>query len=60
MGKKSPKRRSFEIKKAQEKRRKLKKLKEKYFATTSQEEKQKIIEKILKIAPTIKIEEWLK
>ncbi len=60
MSKQSPKRRSFEIKKRQKKRAKLKKLKEKYFLAKTQEEKEKIIEKIFKIAPHIKIEQWLK
>jgi len=60
MTKKTPKRRSFEIKREQKKRKKLKKLKEKYFSAKTEEEKKKIIDKILKIAPTIKIDEWLK
>ncbi len=59
MSKQSPKRRSFEIKKKQKKREKLKRLKEKYFGAKTQQEKEKIIEKILKIAPHIKIKEWL-
>jgi polyribonucleotide nucleotidyltransferase len=59
MGKVSPKRREFEIKRKRERRKKLKKLKEKYFKATSEEEKKKIIEKIQKIAPHRKVEEVL-
>jgi len=59
MSKKSPKRRSFEIRKKQKRRKKLKKLKEKYLTAKTKEEKEKILEKILKIAPTINLEEWL-
>lgn len=60
MSKQSPKRRSFEIKKKQKRKAKLKALKEKYFLAKTEKEKEKIIEKILKIAPHLKIEEWLK
>jgi hypothetical protein len=60
MSKQTPKRRSFEIRKRQKRRKKLKKLKEKYLAAKTKEEKEKIIEKILRLAPTIDIEEWLK
>ena len=49
MSKKTPKRRSFEIRKKQKRRKKLKKLKEKYFSAKTKKERQKIIEKILKI-----------
>lgn len=60
MSKQSPKRRSFEIKKAQKKKEKLKKLKERYRAAKTDKDRSKIVEKILKIAPHLKIEEWLK
>ena len=60
MSKKTPKKRTFEIRKKQKRRKKLKKLKEKYLSSKSKEEKEKIIQKILKIAPTINLEEWLK
>jgi len=60
MSKKTPKRRSFEIRKKQKRRKKLKKLKENYFAAKTKEEKEKVLQKILKIAPTINLEEWLK
>lgn len=59
MSKISVKRRKFEIKRKKERRRKLKKLKEKYFVTTNKEEKERIIEKIKKIAPHLSIEEYL-
>ncbi len=60
MGKISPKRRQFEIKKKRNRRKKIKKLKAKYLSATTKEEKEKIIEKILKIAPHYPIEEILK
>ncbi|MCD6528579.1 hypothetical protein J7K44_03015 [bacterium] len=60
MGKISQKRRKFEIKKKKKRREKIKKLKEKYFAANSKEEKEKIIEKIRRIAPHLRIEEILK
>lgn len=60
MGKISPKRRQFEIKRKRERRKKIKKLKAKYLAAKTKEEKEKILEKILKIAPHYPIEEILK
>ena len=53
------KRRQFEIEKKREKREKIKKLKERYFAAKSEEEKRKIIEKIKRIVPHLEIEEIL-
>lgn len=60
MGKESPKKRRFKIKQKQKRRKKIKKLKEKYLKAKTREEKEKIIEKILKIAPHYPIEEILK
>lgn len=59
MSKISKKRRRFEIRKKRKRRTKIKKLKEKYFQTKSGKEKEKIIEKIKKIAPHLRIEEVL-
>jgi len=59
MSKISQKRRQFEIKKKRGKREKIKKLKERYFAAKSEEEKRKIIEKIKRIVPHLEIEEIL-
>jgi len=59
MSKISQKRRQFEIKRKQKRRKKLKKLKEKYFLAKSKEEKEKIIEKIKRISPHLSIEEFL-
>lgn len=58
--KESPKRRRFQIRQRQKRREKIKKLKEKYLRAKTQEEKEKIIEKISKIAPHYPIEEILK
>jgi len=60
MSKISRKRRQFEIKRRQKRRKKIKKLKEKYLLTKTREEKEKILEKIKKIAPHYPIEEILK
>ena len=49
MGKISPKKRQFEIKKKRKRKEKIKKLKEKYFATKNQKEKEKIAQKLKKI-----------
>lgn len=58
--KESPKRRYFQIRQKQKRRKKIKKLKEKYLKAQTKEEKERIIEKILKIAPHYPIEEILK
>jgi len=60
MAKISEKRRKFIIKLKQERRKKIKKLKEKYLIAKTKEEKEKILEKIQKIAPHYPIEEILK
>lgn len=60
MSKISPKRRSFEIKSRWKRRWKIKKLKEKYLKAKSEKEKEKIIEKILKISPSYPLEELSK
>lgn len=59
MSKISPKRRKFEIKKRQKRRKKIKKLKEKYFSVQSKKEKARIIEKLKKIAPHLNPENIL-
>ncbi len=60
MSKETPKRSQIEIRKKRKRKEKIKKLKEKYLVAQTQEEKQKIIEKILKIAPHYPIAEILK
>ncbi len=62
MGKESPKRRRFKIRQKQKRREKIKKLKEKLKKAQTKEEREKIIEKILKIAPHYYgfLEEFLK
>ncbi len=59
MAKLSVKRRRFEIKKRRKRREKLRKLKERYFAARSAAEKERIIEKMRKIAPSILPERYL-
>ncbi len=54
--KETPKRRRFQIRQKQKRRAKIKKLKEKYKKAKTKEEREKIIEKILKIAPHYPIE----
>ena len=60
MSKINRKRRQFEIKKKRERRQKIKKLKEKYLMAKTEEEKNKILDKIKRIAPHYPIEEILK
>ena len=60
MGKKSVKRRSFDIKMKRKRKEKVKKLKEKYLKEKSPEEKRKIIEKIKTVAPQYPLKEILK
>jgi len=55
MSKISPKRRQFEIKKKRKRRQKLRKLKERCLKARSKEEKEKIQEKIKRIAPWNKV-----
>jgi len=59
MSKISQKRRQFEIKRKRERRKKIKKLRERYFQSKSEEEKAKIIEKLKKIVPHLRLEEIL-
>ncbi len=60
MGKISPKRRRFEIRKKQKLRIKLKKLRERYFSDeVSETEKEKIVEKMKRLAPHLQIEKYL-
>lgn len=60
MAKETPKRRYFLIRKRQKKREEIRKLKLKFLKAQRKKECQKIIEKILKIAPHYPIEEILK
>ena len=60
MSKISEKRKRFEIKRKQKRRKKIKKLKEKYKLAKTQKDKEKILEKLLKISPHYPIEEFLK
>jgi len=60
MSKISPKRRRFEIRKKRKRKIKIKKLREKYLNSSSEEERKKILEKVQKIAPHLTIEEFLK
>lgn len=60
MSKISQKRRQFVIRQKQKRRKKIKKLKEKYLAAKTKEEKTKILEKIRRINPFYSIEEILK
>jgi len=60
MSKISRKRRQFEIRKKRKRREKLKKLKEKFLSAKSQEEKDKILEKMKRIAPYLNVEEYIK
>lgn len=59
MSKISQKRRKFEIKRKRERQKKIKKLKEKYLRAETEEEKERILKKIYKIAPHYPIEETL-
>lgn len=59
MGKEGVKRRRFVIKLKQKRREKISKLKERYRATKTKEEKEKIIEKALRINPHLTEEEFL-
>jgi len=59
MSKVKPKRRRFEIRKKQKRRRKLKKLRELFAKAKSKEEKEKILEKVSRIAPWLSEEEFL-
>jgi hypothetical protein len=59
MGKISPKRRKFEIRKKRKRREKIKKLKEKYFLAKDETEKKKIIEKLKRIVPHLNLEKLL-
>jgi predicted RNA-binding protein Jag len=60
MSKESRKRRKFIIKLKQKRKKKIKKLREKYKLAKTEEEKRKIIEKALKINPNLTEEEFLK
>lgn len=51
MSKISPKRRRFKIKQQQKRRKKVKKLKEKYLTVKNKEERDKILEKLKRIIP---------
>ena len=60
MSKISRKRRQFEIRKKRKRQAKLKKLKEKFLSVKNQEEKDKILEKMKRIAPYLNVEEYIK
>jgi len=60
VAKETPARRKFLIRKKQQRREKMRKLKQKYLKAKTKEEKEKIIDKILKIAPHYPIENILK
>jgi len=60
MSKVSPKRRQFNIRKKSRRRKKLKKLKERYSQVKTKKEKERIVEKIKRISPYLAIEEILK
>jgi len=60
VAKELPSRRKFIIRKKQKRRNKIKKLKLLYIEAKTKEDKEKIIEKILKIAPHYPIENILK
>lgn len=53
------KRRKFVIKIKQKRKEKIKKLKEKYLAAKTEEEKQKILAKVVKINPDLSINQFL-
>jgi hypothetical protein len=56
----SPKRRRFQIRQKRKRKEKIKKHKEKYKLAKTQEEKEKILEKLRKIAPHYSLEQFLK
>jgi len=60
MGKVSVKRRQFEIRAKRKRKQKIKKLKDRYLEAKSKSEKEKILEKIKKIAPHYPDKEILK
>lgn len=53
------KRRKFVIKIKQKRKEKIKKLKEEYLAAKTEEEKQKILAKVVKINPDLSINQFL-
>lgn len=59
MSKASQKRRRFEIERKLKRRRKLKKLKEKYLSSKSKKKKEEIIEKMKRISPRSPMKEIL-
>jgi len=60
MGKEDPKRRSLKIKKAQKRAKKLARLRQLYAQAKTEQEKEKVLEKLFKIAPWLSKEEFLK
>ncbi len=60
MSKILPRKRRMQIRQRRKRRFKLKKLKEKYLAAKTKEEKELIIQKMLKISPSLNIKEYLK
>jgi len=59
MAKESTKRRQFKIKLKQKKRLKIKKLRERYKVAKTKEEREKIIEKALRVNPNLTKEDFL-
>lgn len=60
MGREDPKRRSMKIKQAQKRAKKLAKLRQLYLRAKTEQEKEKVLEKVFKIAPWLSREEFLK
>jgi len=60
MGKEDPKRRSLKIKQAQKRAKKLARLRQLYAKAKTEQEKEKVLERLFKIAPWLSKEEFLK
>jgi len=60
MGKKDPKRRSLKIKQTQKRAKKLARLRQLYAKAKTEQEKEKVLENLFKIAPWLSKEEFLK
>ena len=59
MGKASPKKRKIKIQQKQKRKKKLKKLRELYKNAKSEQEKQEIFAKALKISPALRKEDFI-
>jgi hypothetical protein len=60
MGRERKKRRTMKIRQAQKRRAKLARLRKKYQAAVMDSDKERILEKVFKIAPYLSKEEFLK